>query len=235
MTKETFYFKHDCNARTDRKLVNVRMRHGLQGIGLYWCLVEMLYEEGGYLPFEYERISFELGTNMEITESIIKDFELFKYDEKRFWSDSVLERLQERCDKSEKARHSINKRWNKLGKHTNVIRPENERNTKEKSIVKESIVKDKKDKYSPEGFEDFWKAYPKKVNKKEAITAFRKAKFTSLEIILKAVEKQKQSDQWLKDNGTFIPYPSSWLNKERWDDEVKINNNTNNDPFKGAI
>jgi bacterioferritin (cytochrome b1) len=135
MSKETFYFKHDYNARHDRKLVNVIMKHGMIGIGVYWCVVEMLYEEGGYLPLnkqEYERISFELRVDVEIVEVVINNFGLFSIstDTKLFFSDTVLERLQERCDKSDKARASINKRWNKLGKNTNVIRPQNARNTR---------------------------------------------------------------------------------------------------------
>lgn len=71
-----------------------------------------------------------------------------------------------------------------------------------------------------DGFEDFWKVYPKRVNKKEAIASWNKATLPSLETILKSIEKQKMSEQWLKDKGQFIPYPSSWINKERWNDEV---------------
>jgi inhibitor of KinA sporulation pathway (predicted exonuclease) len=146
MTKETFYFRHDYNARGDRKLVNVIMKHGMIGIGIYWCIVEMLYEEGGYLPFEYERISFELRTEEWLIKSVINDFELFVVGENNFYSESVLDRLQERCDKSDKARASINKRWNKLKKNTNVIRPRDSRNTIEEKIVKDSI-EEKKIKY----------------------------------------------------------------------------------------
>jgi uncharacterized protein YdaU (DUF1376 family) len=70
-----------------------------------------------------------------------------------------------------------------------------------------------------EGFEDFWKTYPRKVNKKEAQAVWDKSNLPSLEIIITAIEKQKKSDQWLSDNGKFIPYPASWLNKEKWNDE----------------
>jgi len=51
------YFSHDYNARNDTKLVKVFMKYQLKGIGAYWCIIEMLYEEGGYLlRSEYERI-----------------------------------------------------------------------------------------------------------------------------------------------------------------------------------
>jgi hypothetical protein len=68
-------------------------------------------------------------------------------------------------------------------------------------------------------FEIFWKKYPRKVNRKEALSAFKKAQFDSFEIIIEAIEKQKHSEQWIRDGGKYIPYPSSWLNKERWKDE----------------
>jgi hypothetical protein len=141
MGKETFYFSHDYNARADRKLVNVIMKHGMQGIGVYWCLVEMLYEEGGYMPTEYERISFELRTDTKVIQSIILDYELFKTDADKFWSDAVLDRLRERCEKSEKARESINKRWQKIKDNTNVIRTNEDRNTIKESKGEESKVK----------------------------------------------------------------------------------------------
>ena len=37
-------------------------------------------------------------------------------------------------------------------------------------------------------------------------------------VILKALDEQKKSEQWLKDNGQFIPKPTNWLNAGQWDD-----------------
>jgi hypothetical protein len=105
----------------------------MAGIGCYWCIVEMLFEEGGEIPLEYERISFELRSDNDTIKSVIHDFELFGFDDKQFWSDRALQELQERCTKSAKARESIEKRWNKK-RNTTVIRSYKKRNTKEKSI-----------------------------------------------------------------------------------------------------
>ena len=72
-----------------------------------------------------------------------------------------------------------------------------------------------------EAFEEFWEAYPKKVGKKDARKAFDKAiKTVDLDTILQAIEVQKDSDQWSRDNGKYIPNPSTWLNQGRWDDEL---------------
>lgn len=72
-------------------------------------------------------------------------------------------------------------------------------------------------------FNQFWAAYPRKVKKQEAMKAFSKIskKEELLERILKAIEQQKQTPQWVKQNGEFIPHPSSWLNGRRWEDEVQ--------------
>lgn len=69
-------------------------------------------------------------------------------------------------------------------------------------------------------FEVFWKAYPKKVGKKEACKAWEKAKDKpALVDMIQAIDNAKKSEQWTKDNGQFIPNPSTWLNQGRWADE----------------
>ena len=129
------YFSHDYNSRNDKKLVRAFMRYGLESIGAYWCIVEMLYEEGGYLLLsEYDRITFELRPNNDLIKFLIYDSELFKNDGEKFWSETAIERLKLRSEKSEKARKSIESRWNRKN-NTNVIRTNEERNTNK---VKES-------------------------------------------------------------------------------------------------
>lgn len=68
------------------------------------------------------------------------------------------------------------------------------------------------------GFEEFWKAYPRKEGKQKARQAFEKVT-VPLETLLQAVERQKTSAQWTKDGGQFIPHPATWLNGKRWEDQ----------------
>ncbi len=72
------------------------------------------------------------------------------------------------------------------------------------------------------GFESFWAAYPRKSGKGAARKAWTKI-HPSLDtqgLILSAVEQQKHCDQWSREGGQYIPMPSTWLNQERWSDEV---------------
>lgn len=72
-------------------------------------------------------------------------------------------------------------------------------------------------------FEQFWNAYPKNRRKKKeaARKAWRKLNpdLVLCRIMAAALERDKQSRDWLKENGAYIPYPSSWLNGRRWEDE----------------
>ena len=68
-------------------------------------------------------------------------------------------------------------------------------------------------------FDTFWAAYPRKVGKGDARKAFGKVK-VPVEMLIAAVEKQKQSNDWLKDGGRYIPNPSTWLNQGRWEDDL---------------
>lgn len=67
-------------------------------------------------------------------------------------------------------------------------------------------------------FLEFWSIYPKKVDKKGAFRAFKhipklKEAFPG---IIRALEIQKQSIQWSKDNGQYIPNPTTYIHQERW-------------------
>lgn len=82
------------------------------GIGVYWSLIEYLYEQGGYLMLsQCECIADELHCDCDLLNRIINDFGLFKKDDKNFWSESAIKRLSMREEKSKKASKSAKIRW----------------------------------------------------------------------------------------------------------------------------
>jgi hypothetical protein len=72
-----------------------------------------------------------------------------------------------------------------------------------------------------ECFERFWGAYPRKTGKDAARRAFTRLHPGNdlTAHLIAAVEQQRQSAQWQKDGGQFIPHPATWLNQGRWLDE----------------
>lgn len=72
-------------------------------------------------------------------------------------------------------------------------------------------------------FDEFWAAYPKKVGKKAAWAAWKRIK-PDAELhdrIMTAIGRARVTEQWTKENGRFIPNPTTWLNQGRWDDEYE--------------
>lgn len=72
-----------------------------------------------------------------------------------------------------------------------------------------------------ETFNRFWEAYPKKAGKGNCEKWFKshKPNLDLLEEMLAAIRRQKQSEQWQRDDGKYIPFPYTWLNGKRWEDE----------------
>lgn len=71
-------------------------------------------------------------------------------------------------------------------------------------------------------FISFWKSYPKKTGKKAAWKAWKAARDKPpISEILTAISRQRQTEQWQKENGQYIPNPATWINQGRWADEVE--------------
>lgn len=79
-----------------------------------------------------------------------------------------------------------------------------------------------------EAFDKFWNIYPRKTNKKKARDLFMKKCIDEniLNKIINAIIYQKKSEQW--QNIKYIPHATTWLNGERWEDEVIISDNIQN-------
>ena len=73
-----------------------------------------------------------------------------------------------------------------------------------------------------DGFDAFWAAYPNKTGKGAARTAWARAvkRGATLAEILPKLEALKESDQWQREDGRYIPNPATWLNQGRWEDDA---------------
>lgn len=71
-------------------------------------------------------------------------------------------------------------------------------------------------------FEDFWQTYPRRQNKKAALAVWKRIDSKEHPAILEGIANWKRSEQWNRDGGQYIPLPSTFLQGERWTDEVEI-------------
>ena len=153
MAKDTFYFSHDYNARNDIKIKKLISKHGFLGYGLYWALIEDLYNNANALPTDYECIAFDLKCNEDVLISIINDYELFTFDSGFFGSLSVQRRLNERNSKSDKARQSAFNRWNLSERNANALQTQCDSNAIKERKGKE--IKGKESKESKPSIDEF--------------------------------------------------------------------------------
>lgn len=68
-------------------------------------------------------------------------------------------------------------------------------------------------------FEDFWKEYPRKVGRFKAEQIWRKLNEGERDLVVRGLRLWKQTVQWQKDGGVYIPHGSTFLHQKRYLDE----------------
>jgi len=145
MDKDTLYFSHDYNCRNDEKIKRLIRKHGMIGYGIYWAIVEDLYNNANALQTDYDGIAYDLRVDTDIVKKILNDFELFVVNKTTFSSNSVARRISRRNEKSIKARESADKRWSMMRTHsesdTDALQSESESNAIKKGNKEKKEIK----------------------------------------------------------------------------------------------
>ena len=130
-----------------------------------------------------------------------------------------LKQEEYRLKKSIAGKIGMEKRWSESGNNHNTVKEVLITKNNSSSSTSSSIAHSS-DIYTS-SFKKFWENYPRKVGKKKAMQAWNKIKQDdgSIERILEALKEQKETKQW--QSNRFIPHPSTWLNQERWNDELE--------------
>lgn len=112
--------------------------------------------------------------------------------------------------------------------------PNREESEKSETPKKEERRKKKEDNNNL--FDRFWGEYPRKEAKPKARIAFEKIDpdETTLQAMLEAIQKWKDSAQWKEDGGKYIPHPATWLNQRRWEDEPMKGESGNGNLGRGS-
>ncbi|WP_418465378.1 Lin1244/Lin1753 domain-containing protein [Faecousia sp.] len=120
---KTVYFSHDRDARSDPKVIKLRMQYGMEGYGCYFALLEMMFSESDYsLPYDQEQfdaIAYDLRTSFDIRVFIDRCIEigLFHSDGASFWSRAFRRRTAEQQGKAQsrsvQASKAASAMWNR--------------------------------------------------------------------------------------------------------------------------
>lgn len=75
-------------------------------------------------------------------------------------------------------------------------------------------------------FETFWKTYPKKVAKKKAECIYKRIAISKKieDSVIQGLQNYINKWNSEKTDIQYIPNPTTWLNQERWKDDIKLSN-----------
>ena len=136
MVNQKYYFKHDNHSREDEKLIEVRMKHQMAGIGVYWCLVEMLHEGNGYIETKPKLLAFQLQVDEQVINDVVEI--CFSVEDDKITCNRVKQNLlyreEQKLKKSEAGKKGMSVRWNK---DNNVITNDNNVITNDNSVITE--------------------------------------------------------------------------------------------------
>ena len=95
----------------DEKIKKLIYKHGMEGYGIYWAIIEDLYQNDNKLEADYDMLSYDLRCTKNIYKSVVEDFGLFVLESNTLYSVSIQKRLKIREAKSNRGKASAEKRW----------------------------------------------------------------------------------------------------------------------------
>jgi len=153
------YLQHQSNSFTDIKIIKMRSKLGIESYGIFWALLELLFNEENKLCVDdYSVLAFSLQCDADKLKSVIEDFDLFVIEDGCFYSKRLNNHIDTINSKSIKAKESASKRWN----NANAMRTQCDSNASRVEYSKEEKSKVKKnnkkgvDYYNDISFPDYY-------------------------------------------------------------------------------
>ena len=106
--KDAYYFSHDSNARNDQRLMKLRMKYGPEGYGIYFMIIEILRDTENYTLNinDVESICFDIRSENDKVLDVLKNYNLFQFEDDFFYSKSLSRRMEKLDKIKEKRRES---------------------------------------------------------------------------------------------------------------------------------
>lgn len=200
----------------------------------YRRLLDAYYTNEGPLPLDPNDCArlIAMREHLREVESVLSEF-FTRTDEG--WSNARCEEeLSKYRGKADSARKANSSRWGKrsdsrsdLGsdyRSDSVSDPDLKRNADQIATKnQEPRTKTPKPPAGDFGFEEFWSAYPRKEAKPKALSYWLKlAPDDELRAkIIAHVASRSQTKDWTKEDGKYVPLPTTFINQRRWEDEIK--------------
>jgi uncharacterized protein YdaU (DUF1376 family) len=182
----------------------------------YRRMLDLYYQtEQAFDESQVEKIARKIKSHPETVQQILEEFfELYK-DDSCWHNKRADEEISKFHLKSDRAKTANQIRWgSKMDEKSDPIKIATNNH---KPITNNQEYIDR--------FDTFWKHYPRKVAKPNALKAWLKIKPDDAltKQIIAAVNAQGLCNKEIQ----FVPHPASWLNANRWEDEIKSTSSVN--------
>lgn len=172
MTKlKKHFFPHDGAASRDEKIIEMKMEFGAKGYGVFWEILEYLFEQGGSAKYNPRLVAIAIHEDVRFIKRFlsicIEELKLFETDGTYFWSNRLRSELDRIEDISSMNSRNVSKRYESknckklsdkeladsemknegYGRSTTVIQPNNDRTTKDKIKIDKKEENKHKDIY----------------------------------------------------------------------------------------
>ena len=105
------WFKHDFYTCNDQKMQRLDFKFPIVGYGIFFKVIELLYQNNGKLEYDLDFIAFSINYDRDVINSVLNDFDLFAMQDGILYNRRVLLSIKEITEKSDKARASANRRY----------------------------------------------------------------------------------------------------------------------------
>ena len=228
------WFKHISDSLDDPFIFDLVNNYGGNGYLVFFGTIEIMAREFNADSPESCKVSLKfLSQKLQLSvRFILKVLDFCSENNRIFYKlDGLLiglncPKLIKLCDeftqKTLKQKSGLSP--DKIGIKSVIEEDKEEEVDKDKEEYKPPISPKKRGMMYTDDFNTFWKVYPKKVGKDAAWRRWKSLNGTrpALAVLVSAISKQAQSDQWQRDNGQYIPNPATWLHEGRWADEDVI-------------
>lgn len=198
--------------------------------GAYLLLIMNYWQRGKPLPDNDKKLARICGLSGDEWAGVRPELEEFFEIQGGEWShkriEAELETVREKSEKAREAgRASAKQRLNK--RSTDAEQSLNGRPTdvqpSEQNIPEESKNPPNPPEGgepAPDGFDEFWAIYRKRVGKVQARRAWKRLTKLERERAMQDVQARIRGDpQWERDDGQYVPNPATYLNQKRFDDD----------------
>lgn len=207
---------------------NTSITTGIKELKEFGYLLQISYRDkitkkmkGSFIAYTQEPFTFDLEYNKKLLE--MYNCELVLKNEKN----RTIEKPTVRKTDGSENRSLIILNNNNTNNNTTSCDEDLNGNNKSNSSIETNNTKPIQNKkyITPSMFEKFYSLYPKKADKGKALNAWNKLcnkkqnERPIFSVIIKAIKKQSKTKRW--QTKQYIPLPATWLNQNRWLDEIE--------------